>query len=60
MSLTKIWQAKVRDSRRQAAELREIAQSVSLRTDKEALLRQSDQLERQADDLEQYIAASWT
>jgi hypothetical protein len=58
MSLTKIWQAKVRDSRRQAAELREIAQSVSLRTDKEALLRQSDQLERQADDLEQYIAAS--
>jgi hypothetical protein len=58
MSLTKIWQAKVRDSRRQAAELREIAQSVSLRTDKEALLRQSEQLERQADDLEQYIAAS--
>ena len=58
MPLTKIWQAKVRDSRRQAAELREIAQCVSLRTDKEALLRQSDQLERQADDLEQYIAAS--
>ena len=58
MPLTKIWQAKIDDNRKQAAEIREIAQSVSLRTDKEALLRQSDQLDRQADDLEQYIAAS--
>jgi hypothetical protein len=58
MPLTKIWQAKIRDNRKQAAELRQIAQSVSLRTDKEALLRQSNQLERQADELEQYIAAS--
>jgi uncharacterized protein YacL (UPF0231 family) len=58
MPLTKIWQAKIRDNRKQAAELRQIAQSVSLRTDKEALLLQSNQLERQADELEQYIAAS--
>jgi hypothetical protein len=58
MPLTKTWQAKIRDNRKQAAELRQIAQSVSLRTDREALLRQSNQLERQADELEQYIAAS--
>ena len=58
MPLTGIWQVKIKDNRKQAAELREIAQSVSLRTDKEALLRHSDQLERQADELEQYIAAS--
>jgi hypothetical protein len=58
MPLTKIWQAKIRDNRKQAAELRQIAEGVSLVTDRESLLRQSAQLERQADELEQYIAAS--
>ncbi len=52
------WKAKVAENRRQAAEARRIAQVVTLECDKEMLLQQSAQLEQQADELEQYIAAS--
>ena len=58
MPFRKIWQAQANDNRKRAAETRRIAESLSLKSDKESLLRQSAQLEQQADELEQYIAAS--
>ena len=58
MPLTKAaWKAKAEHNRKQAAEIRWMVHIVTLECDKEMLLQQSAQLERQADELEQYIAA---